>query len=96
MIDTLTTLSKPNDFPEDRPVWVAKSHSAATVGEVDTIAELVEFDYSTATYRLSPIPRIVADDIFISPVIRSIPVTVHATIRGWIDPLPLDDLIDNG
>ncbi len=82
MIFTLTTISKPNDFPEDRPIWVAKSHPAATVGEIDAIAEHIEFDDSTATYRLTPIPNIVADDIFISPVIRSVPVTVHATIRG--------------
>lgn len=94
MIFTLTTISQPNDFPEDRPIWVAKSHPTATVGEIDAIAEQIEFDDSTATYRLSPIPRTVAEDIFISPVLRSVPVTVRATIRGWIAPLPPGDLVD--
>ncbi|MBK7392716.1 MAG: hypothetical protein IPI64_05355 [Chloracidobacterium sp.] len=96
MIFTSTTLLKPNDFPEDRPVWVAMSHPATTVGEITAIAEHIEFDDSTSTYRLRPIPSFDADDIFISPIIRSFPVTVHATIGGWISPLPIDDAVDVG
>lgn len=96
MIFALTTISPPNEFPKDRSVWVAKSYPAATVGEIDAIAEFIEFDDSTATYLLSPIQRKPADDIFISPIIRSVPVTVSATIRGWIDPLPFADFVDNG
>lgn len=96
MMFTPTTVSLPNGFCEDRPIWIAKNYPAATVGEIGTIAEYLEFDDSTATYRLRPIPQGAADDIFISAVIRSVPVTLRATIRGWIDPLPLEEGIDNG
>lgn len=93
----LATISLPEEYRSEPYYFVAKNHPATTVGEIDRISDSIEFDDSTATYRFFPVDGTRQQDIFISPLIRTVPVTITASVLGRVSPLPIDDqIIDFG